>query len=108
VLFCNGPTRVDITVIEVVARIVGEDIRIEPQALPFDRAQGAGRNQIRQGLIENGVVNAGGKARVELGPEASLLAILLEVPPPGDVSRLDDPQVVGVEDVVGDVFDALG
>src|ERR1035437_6268429 len=53
-------------------------------------------------------MDASGKARVEFVPEASLLAILLEAPPAGEVARLDDPQVVGVEDVVRDVFDALG
>ena len=104
----HGPTRVNVTVIEVVARVVGKDIRIEPEALALNRAQGSGRNQVGQRLVEDGIVDAGGEARVELVPEASLQAILLEVPSPGDVTRLDHPQVVGVEDVVGDVFDALG
>ena len=65
-----GPAIGDVAVVEMVARVVGEDVDVEHQAFTFDNAEGGSGNFAAESLIVNGVVDPGGKAGIKFVPKS--------------------------------------
>src|SRR5262249_50113922 len=96
---------INVAVIEVIARVVCGNVDVEPKALALDGRESGRGNSIAQSGVEDGGMHFGGEPRIEPVPEIPTLdAVILEAQPRVKVGRADGPQMVGVEDVVRNVF----
>src|ERR1019366_8543314 len=62
------PALIDVAVVKMVARIIGEDVRVHPEALAFHGRDGIGRCNVAERRVKNRVVNTGREAGVKLVP----------------------------------------
>src|SRR4029077_10443311 len=99
------PAFIDVGKIEMIARVVTENVDVHTQADRFHRLQ-LERRHARACSIENIEVDPGREARIELAPEVALtsLEILVESLRGPVLRAAHAPQMDGVENEVGYVL----
>ena len=98
------PALIDVAVVKMVAGIIGGDVRVHPDALAFDSRNRIRRNDVTESLVKKRVVNTGREAGVELVPEGPARHVIVQFSHGPKLSGIDIPKMIGVEDVVRDVF----
>src|ERR1051326_1059881 len=67
----------DVAVIEMITRIVGGDIGVQPETFALNPGERIGRHNVAQRFVENGIVHSGRKTGVELTPKRALHEVVI-------------------------------
>ena len=98
------PALIDVAVVKMVAGIIGGDVRVHPKTLAFHSRDGIGRSNVAERRVKNRIVNTGREAGIKLIPEGAALHVVAEFSHWPELAGVDIPKMIGIEDVVGDVF----